>query len=69
MFQIKKNIYIFLSCPLHERQVMVMEVRKHINDKHKSLMNDDLNSWYEAELYEGFGEEGHRISQNDNLYK
>ena len=46
---------------------MVMEVRKHINDKHKSLMNDDLNSWYEAELYEGFDEEGHRISQNYTL--
>ena len=46
---------------------MVMEARKHFNDKHKSLMNDDYNSWDEAELYEGFDEEGHRISQNYNL--
>ena len=66
MFQIK-YIYIFLSCPLPERQFMVMEARKHFNDKHKSLMNDDYNSWDEAELYEGFDEEGHRISQNYNL--
>ena len=43
------------------------EIRKHINDKHESLLNDDLESWDDADLYEGFDEEGHRIAQNDDL--
>ena len=31
---------------------------EHINDKHRSLMSEDLN---DSELYEGFDEDGNRI--------
>ena len=30
-------------------------------------MNDDLKSWDDSDLYEGFDEEGHRITQNENV--
>ena len=43
------------------------EVKQHIQENHESLLNDDLNSWDDADLYEGFDEEGHRIPQNDEL--
>ena len=43
------------------------KITKHIKDKHESLMNDDLKSWDDSDLYEGFDEEGHRITQNVNL--
>ena len=35
------------------------EITTHIKDNHESLMNND--SFNDAELYEGFDEEGHRI--------
>ena len=34
------------------------DITKHINDKHESLMSDDLN---DTDLYEGFDEDGNRI--------
>ena len=34
------------------------EIREHMNDKHKSLMSDDLN---DTDLYKGFDEDGNRI--------
>ena len=36
-----------------------MEITKHIKDNHEILLSDD--SYTDSELYEGFGEEGHRI--------
>ena len=36
------------------------EIINHIKEKHETLMNDD--SWDDADLYEGFDEEGHRIA-------
>ena len=34
------------------------EIKEHINDKHESLMSEDLN---DTDLYEGFDEDGNRI--------
>ena len=39
------------------------KITKHIKD----FMNDDLNSWDDSDLYDGFDEEVYRITQNDNL--
>ena len=40
---------------------------KHIKEKHESLLTEDLSSWDDKDLYEGFDEDGNRIVENDNL--
>ena len=37
-----------------------LKLHQHIEEKHESLMNDD--SFDDSDLYEGYDEEGHRIS-------
>ena len=34
------------------------QIKEYINDKHESLMSEDLN---DTDLYEGFDEDGNRI--------
>ena len=38
--------------------IVKQRLKKHINDKHESLMSEDLN---DIDLYEGFDEDGHII--------
>ena len=43
------------------------EIVKHIKEKHECLLTEDLKSWDDKDLYEGFAEDGNQIIENDNL--
>ena len=43
------------------------EIIKHIKEKHECLLTEELSSWDDEDLYEGFDGDGNRIVENDNL--